>query len=376
MKMASIQEKYKKVSANKVAVIIVNWNGRKFLPDCLGSISNQTYDNYRIIFVDNGSQDDSVDFVEINFSNIGIIELKNNTGFAVANNIGIRKAFEDKDVKHIVPLNNDTKTDDNFLCELVRTYQEYSRTPGEKVGSVAPKILKFHEPGKIDSTGILVHKDGNAIDRGADENDGEKYDTSLEVFGPSACACLYLREALEDVAYDKSPSINNGNKNKKYFDEDFVSYHEDVDLAWRLRLRGWKSIYAPKAIVWHIGSGTGVSYSPFKAFQLHRNQYYNLIKNFPFYFLVRGLLFMPYLYLLLMMNALKGKGPSAKLKDKCGWIEMVKIVLMSWYQILINFPNLFRKRKLIQEKRSINSNEFGELLRKFEADLNKMIFSS
>jgi GT2 family glycosyltransferase len=361
---------------SRIAVIIVNWNGHKFLPDCLSSISRQSYRDYRIFFVDNGSEDDSVGFVSNNFPNIEIIELETNKGFAVANNVGIRKALEDKEVRFIVPLNNDTKADDNFLLELVKTCQGYTGVQNEKLGSVAPKILMLHEVGKIDSTGILVHKDGNAIDRGAGEDDGETFDISSEVFGPSACACLYLREALEDVAHEKSQTIHNGFRNKEYFDENFVSYHEDVDLAWRLRLRGWKSVYAPKARVWHFGSGTGVSYSPIKAFYVHRNQYFNLIKNFPFRFLIRGLLFMPYFYLLLLKNAWKGNGPSAKLKDKSGWPEMARIVLMSLYQVLINCPDLLKKRKVIQENRSINNSEFGELLRRYEADLNKIIFGS
>jgi GT2 family glycosyltransferase len=360
----------------KIAVIIVNWNGRKLLSDCLSSISNQIYDNYRVIFVDNGSEDDSVDFIRNNFPYIEIIELDQNSGFAVANNIGIRKAFEDKDIRYIVPLNNDTKVDNNFLRELVQTYDEYSRIQGEKVGSVAPKILKFYEDEKIDSAGILVYKDGSAINRGMDENDGEKYNTSVEIFGPSGCACLYLREALEDVAYQKLQTATNSNNDKEYFDEDYFCYYEDVDLAWRLRLRSWKSIYTPKAKVWHIHSATGVSFSPFKALHIHRNQYYNLIKDFPFWFLVKGLLFMSYRYWLLMMSTLKGKGPSARLREKSSRFELMKIVFRSWWQILANIPKLLRKRKFVQEKKMISSNEFGKLLRKFEVDLDKMIFGS
>ncbi len=361
---------------NKIAVIIANWNGRKFLTDCLSSISNQTYGNYRTIFVDNGSEDDSVLFVRNNFSKIEIIALKKNTGFAVANNVGIRRAFEDAEVNYIVPLNNDTRTDENFLAELVETHLEYSRTPGERVGAIAPKILKLHGAGKIDSTGILVYKDGNAIDRGADENDCGKYNDSVEVFGPCACACLYSREALENVGFEKLQNIDTDPKNTQYFDEDYFSYHEDVDLAWRLRLRSWKTIYEPKAVVWHIGSGTGVSSSPFKAFYLHRNQYFNLIKNFPFPFLLRGLLSLPRMYWQLTMSASNGSGASAKLKDKSGWLGMAKIVFASWYDVLINLPSLWNKRRLIQRNRTINCNEFDELLMRFQADINKIVLGS
>lgn len=361
---------------DKIAVIIVSWNGLRFLSDCLSSISNQIYDNYRVILVDNGSEDASVDFIRNNFPNIEIIELDKNTGFAVANNTGIRKAFEDKEVRYIVPLNNDTKADNNFLRELARTYNEYARINGEKVGSVAPKILKFYEEEKVDSAGILIYKDGSAINRGMDEDDQEEYNNSVEVFGPSGCACLYLREALEDVAYQKLHTATSSNNDKEYFDKDYFCYYEDVDLAWRLRLRGWKCFYAPKAKVLHIHSATGVSSSPFKAFHIHRNQYYNLIKNFPASFLVKGLLFMLYRYCLLLMSTLKSRGPSARLKENSNMLELVKIVAKSWWQVLTTFPKLLQKRRFVQRNRRISIHEFEGLLKEFESDLDKMIFGN
>jgi len=129
-------------------------------------------------------------------------------------------------------------------------------------------------------------------------------------------------------------------------------------------------------VVWHIGSGTGIASSPFKAFYLHRNQYFNLIKNFPFPFLLRGLLSMPQMYWLLTMSASNGSGVSAKLKNKSGWLGMANIVFASLYEVLINLPSLWKKRRLIQRNRTINCNEFGELLTRFQADINKMIFGS
>jgi hypothetical protein len=360
---------------HRIAVIIVNWNGHRFLSDCLNSISSQTYDNYKVIFIDNGSGDDSVSFVRKNFPNIEVIEIEKNTGFAVANNIGIRKAFEDRDVEYIVPLNNDTRVDKDFLLELVRAYQEGSQAMGGKLGSVAPKILSFYEDGRIDSAGILVYKDGSAINRGLGEYDGEEYANPVEVFGPSGCACLYLREALEDVAYKESQTARDVN-NREYFDEDFFMYHEDLDLAWRLQLRGWKSVYAPKAKVRHIHSATGISYSPFKSFYINRNQYYNLIKNFPFRFLVRGLLFTLYRYWLFACGVLKDKGPAARLREKSNIWEMVKIVFRSWWHVLANLPRLLKKRRFIQENKKIGNNEFEEILQRFEADLYKMVFDS
>lgn len=125
---------------NKVAIIIVNWNGLKFLKDCLESVYKQTYTNFDVYFVDNGSVDDSVDFVFKNFPKVKIIKLEKNTGFAYANNIGINKAFEDDSVSYILTLNNDTKVDKNFIFNLVSCINT-----DKTIGSVAPKIKFFYE---------------------------------------------------------------------------------------------------------------------------------------------------------------------------------------------------------------------------------------
>jgi len=91
----------------KIAVIIINWNGKHLLEECLSSVENQNYNNYRIIFIDNGSKDKSVKFVGEKFPDVKIISLDKNTGFAKANNIGMHKAFEDSEVEYVAILNND-----------------------------------------------------------------------------------------------------------------------------------------------------------------------------------------------------------------------------------------------------------------------------
>ena len=103
----------------KVAIIIVNWNGLKFLNDCLSAVYMQTYQNFDVYFVDNGSTDNSLNFIKENFSKVKIVQLKNNTGFAKGNNEGIKEAFKDVDVEYVVCLNNDTIVDKNWLYGLV-----------------------------------------------------------------------------------------------------------------------------------------------------------------------------------------------------------------------------------------------------------------
>ncbi|MEA1937284.1 MAG: glycosyltransferase family 2 protein, partial [Patescibacteria group bacterium] len=216
----------------KVAVIIINWNGKYLLEECLNSVENQDYNNYKIVFVDNGSEDGSVEFVKEKFPKIEIISLDKNTGFAKGNNIGIHKAFEDSEVEYIALLNNDAMTERSWLSEMVRIIRQ-----DDKIGSVAPKILKHWRRDEIDSIGIKIRFNGGGVNIGANEKDKKQYDNIEEVFGTTGCSCLYKRKMLEDIVMD----------NNNYFDNDFFAFCEDVDLAWRARLRGWKSFTSPES---------------------------------------------------------------------------------------------------------------------------------
>lgn len=316
------------------AVIIVNWNGKKYLEECLESLRNQTYANFKTVLVDNGSEDGSVFFVEENFPEIEIIKLEKNTGFAYPNNLGINKAIEDKNIKYIITLNNDTKVDVKYIEEMVSCAK---RHPG--AGSVQPKVINFYEQNIINSAGVLIYFDASAINRGQKEKDEGQYEKAEEVFGASAA--LYAREVLEKI---KLPEDN-------YFDNDYFAYNEDVDLAWRLRLAGFKSFYCPKAKAYHVHSATGKNYSPFKAFHIHRNHYYNIIKNLPLKFMLKALAFMPIRYLLLISSILRKKGPSAKLSANAKKKGIAVIVFRSWWQIVRNIPMLIKKRNLYKVKK-------------------------
>jgi len=155
----------------EVAVIIANWNGKKYLKDCFDSLLAQTYQNFKIIFVDNGSTDGSADFVRENYPETEIIRLEKNTGFAKGYNIGMKKAFEDKNVEDVIVLNNDTKLHEKFIENMINCSQACS-----DAGSVQSKVLNFFESDKIDCAGILLSIDGVATNRGYGEKDEKKYD--------------------------------------------------------------------------------------------------------------------------------------------------------------------------------------------------------
>ena len=122
----------------KVGIIILNYNGEKFLKACLDSVLNQTYTNFEIFLVENGSTDGSIEFLEANYKDqINLIKLDKNTGFAKGNNIGIKEAFKDNEVKYIATLNNDTKVEENWLSEMIKTIKS-----NENIGSIS-SIMMF-----------------------------------------------------------------------------------------------------------------------------------------------------------------------------------------------------------------------------------------
>lgn len=294
-----------------VSVVIVNYNGRKFLPDCLGSLLKQTCSSFEIILVDNASCDGSVAFVQEQFPHVKVCAQESNLGFAGGSNAGIREA----QAAYILTLNNDTIISPDFIKELIKPMLH-----DPCVGMCGSKMI--FPDGKINSTGICISRSGAAWDRGGGELDRGQYDAAEEVFGPCAGAALYRRTMLDEIGL---------------FDEDFFLFMEDVDLAFRARLSGWKCIYVPTAQVVHIHGGTAGFKSDIAIYYGNRNLVWYVVKNFPSrtlllsspWIIARNCADLPY-YILL-----HGMGRTI-IKAK---IDMLKGVL-----------TMFRKRKNIKRK--------------------------
>ena len=338
----------------KIAIIIVNWNGKHLLDECLSSAENQDYDNYKIIFVDNGSKDGSVEFVKDKFPKVEIISLNKNTGFAKGNNIGIHKAFEDSEIEYVALLNNDAMTEKSWLSEMVKIIKQ-----DEKIGSVAPKILKYFRRDEIDSIGIKIRFNGGGANIGANEKDKKQYNNIEEIFGSTGCSCLYKREMLEDTAIKDD-----------FFDDDFFAYCEDVDLAWRAKLRGWKSFTAPKSVVYHKGSESFQVYSFIKAFYSHRNRLFVIFKNFPFRVLIKGTFYFFLNYLYSLESIFIKKGYSAKTKEKIGVINIIRVVVKGWGSFFIFLFKTFKKRNYIQKEKIATDKEISGWFKKFGENKN------
>ncbi len=344
---------------SKIAVIVINWGGKHLLEECLTSVENQDYDNYKIIFVDNGSKDKSVEFVKEKFPKVEIISLDKNTGFAKANNIGMHKAFEDSEVEYIAILNNDAMVEKKWLSEMMKVI-----TQNDKIGSVAPKIKKYYKRNIIDSIGNAIHLDGGGVSNHINEVDNGQYDDIKEIFGPSGCSCMYSRRMLEDVQIKDD-----------FFDDDFFAYFEDIDLNWRARLRGWKSIFAPNAVVYHKHSETTVLYSPFKAFHTNRNRYFVVIKNYPLFLLPKAFFYLFLRYFYSIFSIAKNKGPSARLIKKSGFFEAVKIIIKGWIDVAKYFPLMLKKRKIIQKYKKSSSTDAKDWFDKYRANLKDVVYN-
>jgi len=238
-----------------VSVIIVNFNGKRFLQDCLSSLFRQTHSPFEVILVDNASHDGSVEFVRDHFPQVRILVEKVNLGFAGGSNAGIREAHGE----FILTLNNDTITDPCFIENLVRPM-----TSDSHLGMCASKMV--FPNGRINSTGICISRSGAAWDRGGGEPDDGQYEEEDEVLGPCAGAALYRRTMLDEIGF---------------FDEDFFLFMEDVDLAFRARLAGWKCMYVPTARVVHVHGGTAGYMSEISVYYGNRNLIWYVIKNFP-----------------------------------------------------------------------------------------------
>jgi len=325
-----------------VTIVILNWNGRRFLKDCLDSVFNLNYRNYNVILVDNASSDGSVEFVKkkygkyIRTKKLKIVINHKNLGFAEGNNVGIRKALKNKRVKYIVLLNNDTKVNKDWLKELVKVAER-----DEKVGIVQGKLLQFD--GKtIDSTGIELYQSLiNTVDRGQGEIDVGQYDQECEIIAACAAGALYRREMLEDVAMGG-----------EYLDSDFFCTWEDTDISFRALLKGWKIRYTPYAVMFHKRCATTGIATPFSVYYLHRNNLWFVAKCIP------TTIFLKYFIFFLLFNVISF-GVFLTMRRKL-FPAFVKAKLDS----LRNLKKILRKRKRIMKNACVCTDEIERLIKK------------
>lgn len=272
----------------KVAINLVTWNGAKQIESCLNAILGQSLQDFLLLIIDNGSVDQTVKIIEELYlpafkDKIKFVKNKTNMGFAFAHNQAI--LWTDSD--YVLTLNQDVILQPNYLAVAVDFLDKH-----HDVGSVTGKILRWEnneledlknikKSDIIDSLGLKIHKSQRIVDRASGEQDKGQYENVTEIFGPCATCPIYRRQALEDVRFED-----------EFFDKDFFSYKEDVDLAYRLMWRAWKSYYLPEAVAYHERTAKGVekfsnlaiirhrkNKSKFVSYHSYKNHLFVIYKN-------------------------------------------------------------------------------------------------
>ncbi len=321
-----------------VSINILTYNGEKYIQECLNSVFNQGYSNIEILIIDNNSTDKTKSYLKKlkNRPELKIIFNKKNLGYAGGHNQGIRISQG----KYILCLNQDVRLDRYFIKNAVFLLEK-----DKKIGAIQGKLLRWNLGNTsleisdkngvfyiIDTVGLCILKNRRIINIAQGEIDQKQFEKEQKIFGADGAAPIYRMKALEDVKL----------KNE-YFDENFFLYKEDVDLAWRLRLYKWKTIYQPKSVAWHdrsSGESASISYlamikerrkiNKFAKYLAFKNQRLMQIKNEQFGILIKHLpWFLP--------------------KEILSWLYVMLFEKYTWKAI----RDLFRQAPLSWEKRKI-----------------------
>lgn len=249
----------------KTAVVILNWNGRKFLEKFLpGVVKNTAAPDTSVIIADNGSEDDSVEWVTVNHPDLQIIRLDSNYGYAG----GYNRALQQVDAEYYILLNSDVEVEPGWAEKLV-TFMDLH----PNVGACQPKIMSYSSRTSFEYAGAAggyIDSLGYPFCRGrifsTVEEDIGQYDDTREIFWASG-SCMAVRGA----AFEQCDG----------FDESFFVHMEEIDLCWRMQNAGYTVCYFPHSVVWHVGGGTLGYGSPSKIYYNFRNSLIMLAKNLP-----------------------------------------------------------------------------------------------
>ena len=286
----------------QVSIIIPNFNGKQYLKDCLNSIKKQNFSLYEVIIIDNGSTDESVEYIKDNYDEFTLIQNRENLGFATAVNQGIKAS----NAEYVFLLNNDTELEVECVSNLLNCIDN-----DETIFSVSSKMIQNQDRNLIDDAGdeytILgfTQKVGN-------NKSSELYRSKREIFSACAGAAIYRRGIFDIIGY---------------FDENFFAYMDDVDISYRARIYGFKCVYCPDALVYHHVSATsGSKYNAFKIRLAARNNVYVPYKNMPWPQLILNLLFLLLGFLIKYLVFVKkgyGKDYIAGLKEGLSSLDKI-----------------------------------------------------
>ncbi len=301
-----------------VSIIIINWNGLRWLPDCFDSLSKQEYKNYEIIFVDNASKDESVSWVKKNYPKTTILINKENLGFSDANNVGYKVAKGE----YILFLNNDTRVTKTFLTELVRVMGS-----DKKIGGAQSKILLMDHPDTHDSVGAFLTPTGFLYHYGFGAKDTPKYDKQIDLYTAKGACMMFKKSVLKKVEVE-------GN----ILDPSYFAYFEETDMCHRVWLAGYRIVYAYKSVIYHkMGATSSSMNNAFIQYHSFKNRIHSYIKNLSGGWLIKILpIHLLFCEAFFLTSLVKGKYQLA-------W----NIQRAIWWNIR-RLPTLIRYRRYIQ----------------------------
>lgn len=239
---------------NLVSIVILNYNSKNLLTDCVESVLKTDYKNFEIIVVDNNSKDESHKKCKEKFNQIKLIENSENLGYCEGNNVGLREINGD----FVVILNPDTLVESSWLSELISGYKKY----GE--GLYQPKLLTIDDHKIIGSAGNMINLFGFGYSQGRGEKDGGKFDKEKIVTYASGTCLFTSKKILEKIGL---------------LDSFLFAYHDDLEFGWRALEFGIKSYYIPKSIVYHAES-FNFQWSALKFYYLERNRHYCILTHY------------------------------------------------------------------------------------------------
>lgn len=276
-----------------VYVILVNYKGLQDTIECIESLKDITYKNYKIIVVDNASLDNSVEILKSTYSDeIILIDLKENLGFAGGNNEGIKLAVKEN-ADYVLLLNNDTIVDKNFLQALVKRAEE-----NEKTGIVGGKIYYFDDKNLIWYAGAKINSfTGSTRHIGVDQYDEGQFNKVIDVDYVTGCLMLLPVEVIKKV----------GMMNEEYF-----LYYEETDWSVRIKKAGYKLLYEPQSIIYHKVSSSTKKINYVMSYYYDRNSYYFIMKNYGF---INRVFMYVYKRIFLLLKYIKGK--FSRNEEKC-----------------------------------------------------------
>jgi len=315
-----------------------------FMTSCLDSVLNQTFRDFQAVVIDNDSSDGTLEFVRREFPMVGVIENNKNLGFARANNHGIR-LFKSP---YIVLCNPDIVLEPDWLEKMMAAAQAeenagYSVFGGKllKLKLINAEIGEMEKTSIIDSCGLKVLKNHRVVELGGQE-ESQKFERRQEVFGFSGALIMFKREALDGIVLrDKYHAQGD------YFDGSFFFYKEDVDLAWRLRLSGFRSLLIPEAIAHHLRTMSGAQKQSAVELAKNRKRQNALAK----YYSYRN-----HLLVLLSDEFLSNLAIHA---PRILWLEIRKFFylaffeignLKAWAEVVSMLPEILAKRKSIFDR--------------------------